>query len=76
MSPINPARVRCVSSLEAKGLEFDAVVVVAPGALVAEAATGVRRLYVALTRATQRLVVVAPDEADLAASGITAALAT
>jgi superfamily I DNA/RNA helicase len=68
--PLNPARVRCVSSLEAKGLEFDGVVVVSPGALAAEATTGVRRLYVALTRATQRLVVVAPDATDLAA-GIT-----
>ena len=67
---VNPARVRCVSSLEAKGLEFDAVVVVSPGALAAEAATGVRRLYVALTRATQRLVVVAPDAADLEAVGL------
>ena len=74
VADVNPARVRCVSSLEAKGLEFDAVVVVSPGALAAEAATGVRRLYVALTRATQRLTVVAPDAADLAASGITAAL--
>jgi DNA helicase IV len=74
VTPINPARVRCVSSLEAKGLEFDAVVIVSPGALAAEAATGMRRLYVALTRATQRLVVVAPDRADLDASGISAVL--
>jgi DNA helicase IV len=70
VSPVNPARVRCVSSLEAKGLEFDGVVVVSPGALAAEAATGVRRLYVALTRATQRLIVVAPDAADLEAAGL------
>jgi hypothetical protein len=75
VSDVNPARVRCVSSLEAKGLEYDGVVVVSPGALAAEARTGVRRLYVALTRATQRLVVVAPDSADLEASGITAAMA-
>ncbi|MDX6257629.1 MAG: hypothetical protein QOJ11_3963 [Frankiales bacterium] len=76
VTPLNPGRVRCVSSLEAKGLEFDGVVVVAPGALAAEAATGVRRLYVALTRATQRLIVVAPDAADLAAAGITASPAS
>jgi DNA helicase IV len=74
VTPVDPRRVRCVSSLEAKGLEFDAVVVVSPGALAAEAATGMRRLYVALTRATQRLTVVAPDRGDLDASGISAVL--
>ncbi|MGH9076455.1 MAG: HelD family protein [Acidimicrobiales bacterium] len=43
---------------EAKGLEFDSVVVVEPGLLVAEAAGGLRALYVALTRTTRRLAVV------------------
>ncbi|HSS11109.1 MAG TPA: ATP-binding domain-containing protein, partial [Acidimicrobiales bacterium] len=42
----------------AKGLEFDSVVVVEPSRLVAEAAGGLRSLYVALTRATRRLSVV------------------
>ena len=41
-----------------KGLEFDAVVVVEPAGLVAESAQGLRALYVALTRATQRLTLV------------------
>jgi DNA helicase IV len=41
-----------------KGLEFDEVIVVSPARLVAEAAQGLRSLYVALTRATRRLVVV------------------
>jgi DNA helicase IV len=41
-----------------KGLEFDAVVVVEPARLVAEAAQGLRALYVALTRPTQRLTIV------------------
>ena len=41
-----------------KGLEFDAVVVVEPARLVAEAPQGLRALYVALTRATQRLTLV------------------
>jgi len=41
-----------------KGLEFDAVVVVEPASVVAEEASGVRILYVALTRAVQRLTVV------------------
>jgi hypothetical protein len=59
-------RVRCVSSLEAKGLEYDAVVVVAPAEIAGESATGLRRLYVALTRATQLLAVVVTDERDRA----------
>jgi len=40
----------------AKGLEFDHVVVVEP-ALIAEGETGLRELYVALTRPTKTLVV-------------------
>jgi DNA helicase IV len=43
---------------QAKGLEFDAVVVVAPEHIVAESPRGRNDLYVALTRATQRLVIV------------------
>jgi DNA helicase IV len=50
-------RIRVVGSLEAKGLEYDAVVLVEPADLVAESSTGRRALYVALTRATQRLTV-------------------
>lgn len=42
----------------AKGLEFDAVVVVAPDEVVAGSARGLGDLYVALTRATKRLGVV------------------
>jgi DNA helicase IV len=41
-----------------KGLEFDAVVVVEPAGLVEESPQGLRALYVALTRATQRLSLV------------------
>ncbi|PLS75311.1 MAG: helicase [Actinobacteria bacterium] len=41
-----------------KGLEFDAVVVVEPARIVGESAQGLRALYVALTRATQRLTIV------------------
>ena len=43
---------------EAKGLEFDAVVVVEPEAIAGGDARGLRLLYVALTRAVQELVVV------------------
>jgi DNA helicase IV len=42
----------------AKGLEFDAVVLVEPAAIIAESARGLNDLYVALTRPTQRLHVV------------------
>jgi DNA helicase IV len=43
---------------DAKGLEFDTVTVVEPASIVREAPQGLRALYVAFTRATQRLVVV------------------
>ena len=43
---------------DAKGLEFDAVVVVEPAAIAGGTARGLRLLYVALTRAVQELVVV------------------
>jgi DNA helicase IV len=43
---------------EAKGLEFDAVVLAEPAEWVAAGDRGLRDLYVALTRATQRLDVV------------------
>jgi DNA helicase IV len=46
-----------LSPRRAKGLEFDHVVVVEP-ALIAEGETGLRELYVALTRPTRTLVVV------------------
>jgi DNA helicase IV len=45
----------------AKGLEFDSVVLVEPARIVAaeaERTTGLRRLYVTLTRAVSRLIVV------------------
>ncbi|HCT77336.1 MAG TPA: helicase [Micromonosporaceae bacterium] len=43
---------------QAKGLEFDTVIVVDPDAIVAQSPRGHNDLYVALTRATQRLVLV------------------
>ena len=42
----------------AKGLEVDAVVVVEPARIVASEVQGLRALYVALTRPTQRLTIV------------------
>ena len=49
-----------VTPLQAKGLEYDGVLVVGPDEIVAESAGGVRTLYVALTRPTQRLVTLDP----------------
>ncbi len=43
---------------QANGLEFDAVVVVEPAEIAGGGARGLRTLYVALTRPTQRLAVV------------------
>ena len=50
-------RLKVVGSLDAKGLEYDAVVLLEPAELIAESLTGSRVLYVALTRATQHLTV-------------------
>ncbi|MEU1487055.1 UvrD-helicase domain-containing protein [Streptomyces sp. NPDC005752] len=63
-------RVVALGSLEAKGLEYDATVVVSPAEIADESPAGLRVLYVALTRATQQLTVVSgerdmPDEAGV-----------
>ncbi|MFB7605353.1 HelD family protein [Streptomyces gardneri] len=50
--------VHVITAETAKGLEFDHVVVVEPAAIVDEHPSGLRRLYVALTRCTQSLTVV------------------
>ena len=52
------ARVSVLEALDTKGLEFDGIVVVQPDEIVAESPSGVRMLYVVLTRATQQLDVV------------------
>ncbi|GAB3942500.1 hypothetical protein GCM10027614_29620 [Micromonospora vulcania] len=49
-----------VTSLEAKGMEYDGVVLVAPTEIRADPGAGVRTLYVALSRATQRLTTIDP----------------
>lgn len=48
-----------LTGYEAKGLEFDAVVLADPDALAGESARGAASLYVAMTRPTQRLTLVA-----------------
>ncbi|WP_285498058.1 ATP-binding domain-containing protein [Actinomadura sp. NBRC 104425] len=52
-----PERVQVLDVLEAKGLEFDAAVIVAPETVAAQSPRGLRVLYVAVSRATQRLTV-------------------
>jgi hypothetical protein len=51
-----------LNAVDAKGLEFDGVLVVDPEAIVCESpgTTGLARLYVALTRPTTRLTILAP----------------
>lgn len=52
------ARIGIFDAMDAKGLEFDHVVVVEPARLVPPDRAGLRTLYVTLTRATQTLEVV------------------
>ncbi|MFI8856795.1 HelD family protein [Streptomyces prasinus] len=59
-----------LGSLEAKGLEYDATIVVSPAEIADESPAGLRVLYVALTRATQQLTVVSAERDEPDASGI------
>lgn len=61
LSTVADERLKVVGSLDSKGLEYDGVVLVEPSELLDESTTGARVLYVALTRATQRLAVLASD---------------
>ncbi|WP_312888176.1 HelD family protein [Nonomuraea rhodomycinica] len=68
------APVAVMGVAEAKGLEFDSVIVAEPGRVVAQSPRGLNDLYVALTRATRRLGVVHEEPlpeplADLPARG-------
>ena len=58
-----------LSSAEAKGLEFDRVVLVEPWDIVTGRAAGWSELYVALSRATQQLVDRPQSTAARAAAG-------
>jgi DNA helicase IV len=55
---------------DAKGLEFDNVMVVEPVRLVNESPQSLRALYVAFTRATQRLTIVHSDPLPAALAGV------
>ncbi|WP_189878999.1 HelD family protein [Streptomyces bluensis] len=63
-------RVVALGSLEAKGLEYDATIVVSPAEIADESPAGLRVLYVALTRATQQLTVVSGERDEPDAHGV------
>ncbi|WP_339129613.1 UvrD-helicase domain-containing protein [Streptomyces sp. f51] len=63
-------RVVALGSLEAKGLEYDATVVVSPAEIADESPAGLRVLYVALTRATQQLTVVSSERDEPDPNGV------
>ncbi len=65
LAPLAGDRLQVVTGLEAKGMEYDGVVVVEPARIVAESPAGVRTLYVALSRATVRLSTVGTDSSWL-----------
>jgi hypothetical protein len=56
IDPADAPRVLVVTALQAKGLEYDGVLVISPDDIVNESPGGSRVLYVALTRPTQRLI--------------------
>jgi len=57
LAEVTDPRLQVVDSLQAKGMEYDGVVLVDPDGIRGGSAAGVRTLYVALSRATQRLTV-------------------
>jgi DNA helicase IV len=63
------ASVPVLTPRQAKGLEFDHVVVVEPAAIAEDGEQGLRELYVALTRPTKTLVVVHSRPHGLVTSG-------
>jgi hypothetical protein len=58
LADLGDPRLQVVTGLEAKGMEYDGVVIVEPVELANEGRSGIRTLYVALSRATQRLTTV------------------
>ncbi|MEZ0339817.1 RNA polymerase recycling motor ATPase HelR [Mycobacterium sp. pV006] len=69
---IGPADVPgAVRPADTKGLEYDAVLIVSPEQILADGPRGAADLYVALTRATQRLGVLHRDELPPVLTGLT-----
>jgi hypothetical protein len=58
-------RIRVLDPRTAKGLEFDDVIVAAPEAIAAASAVGTHQLYVAVTRATRTLTLVASRDGEV-----------
>ncbi|APU12385.1 MULTISPECIES: RNA polymerase recycling motor ATPase HelR [Actinoalloteichus] len=67
-----PGTPGAMAASETKGLEFDAVLVVEPERILAHGPRGAAELYVALTRATQRLGVLHRGPLPPVLAGITA----
>jgi len=60
-------RVSVVDPMSAKGLEYDATVIVDPAGITAESPGGIRVLYVALTRAAHRMTILEVNPASSSA---------
>jgi DNA helicase IV len=75
LAPVADDRLVVLGSLEAKGLEYDATLVVSPAGIAEESPAGLRTLYVALTRATQRLTVLSSPADRPGGDGVPALLA-
>ncbi|GAA0958696.1 AAA family ATPase [Kribbella koreensis] len=56
---------------QSKGLEFDGVLIADPGAIIADSGRGLSDLYVAVTRSTRRLGVLASGELPAVLAGTT-----
>jgi DNA helicase IV len=61
---------------QAKGLEFDCVLIADPARLLAESPRGLNDLYVALTRATKQVGVVHQGSLPEVLAGLAPALST
>jgi DNA helicase IV len=57
---------------QAKGLEFDRVIVADPSGILTQSENGTHDLYVAITRATHRLTVIHEDDLPASLRGLTA----
>lgn len=65
LGPADRERVAVHDPRTIKGLEFDDVVVVAPERIMAASSVGTHQLYVAVTRATRTLTLLASPDAQL-----------
>jgi uncharacterized protein (UPF0147 family) len=66
LAGLAPERLQVVTSLEAKGMEYDGVALVRPREIRERTDAGARTLYVALSRATQRLTTIDTPEVTAA----------